>query len=366
MVPESSAGGRRAPTVVSADEPAWVARLRRAARLDLAPAHRQPSTPLVVVATLAALVASIGVDELAVHVATSMFPTTRHFSHFRFADYATLTVVGVLLACVAWPAVTRLSSAPRWLFFRLAVVAMLALWIPDGWLLLRGETAKGVAVLMVMHLLIALVTYNLLVHVAGIGGPSGAGPSVARTGGPPAPLQLSELAVRQIWNTMAALVAAEFALGVATIVSVPFRRPDAVLPHRATWLYAAHGAVGISLGVGALLVLGLSAAAGRMARIGAVMGAVGMLLGLAGGVLATFQATRLLGMGVMLVGTVIAGIGYLVPSLEALGKAEAARAEAARAELSVARGAPADAVLATSDVGDEPSVNGHGAEPSAE
>jgi hypothetical protein len=63
-----------------------------------------------------------------------------------------------------------------------------------------------------------------------------------------------------------------------------------------------------------------------MARIGAVMGAVGVGIGLGGGVLAEFSATRLLGMGLMLVGVVVAGIGYLVPALEAFGQAEAARA----------------------------------------
>jgi hypothetical protein len=40
------------------------------------------------------------------------------------------------------------------------------LWLPDLFILYRGQPADAVAVLMVMHLAIALVTYNLLVHVA--------------------------------------------------------------------------------------------------------------------------------------------------------------------------------------------------------
>jgi hypothetical protein len=40
--------------------------------------------------------------------------------HLRFADHAKLTVIGVVIACAEWPIVTRVSSAPRWLFFRLA------------------------------------------------------------------------------------------------------------------------------------------------------------------------------------------------------------------------------------------------------
>jgi len=86
--------------------------------------------------------------------------------HFRFTDYAKLTVIGVIIACAAWPVVTRVSSAPRWLFFRLAILVTLFLWLPDLYILYRGQSADAVAVLMVMHLAIALVTYNLLVHVA--------------------------------------------------------------------------------------------------------------------------------------------------------------------------------------------------------
>ena len=61
---------------------------------------------------------------------------------------------------------TRISSAPRWLFFRLAILVTLVLWLPDLYILYKGESAKAVAVLMVMHLAIAVVTYNLLAHIA--------------------------------------------------------------------------------------------------------------------------------------------------------------------------------------------------------
>jgi hypothetical protein len=62
--------------------------------------------------------------------------------------------------------VTRISSAPRWLFFRLAILVTLVLWLPDVWIWMKGESAQGVAVLAIMHLAIALVTYNVLVRVA--------------------------------------------------------------------------------------------------------------------------------------------------------------------------------------------------------
>ena len=64
----------------------------------------------------------------------------------------------MVIACAAWPVVTRLSSAPRWLFFRLAVLVTLVLWAPDLYILDLGQPARAVAVLIVMHLAIALVT----------------------------------------------------------------------------------------------------------------------------------------------------------------------------------------------------------------
>jgi CDP-diglyceride synthetase len=88
--------------------------------------------------------------------------------HFQFSDYARLTIIGVIIACVAWPIVTRISSAPRWLFFRLAIVVTVVLLLPDVYLLEQGQPAKAVAVLMCMHLAIALVTYNALVRLAPI------------------------------------------------------------------------------------------------------------------------------------------------------------------------------------------------------
>jgi hypothetical protein len=309
----------------------------RVAGVDFAPRHRQPSSRLLLLATAFALTGSLLVDDALVHAGTTLFPSTRGFAHFRVSDYASLTVIGVLVACAGWPIVTRVTSAPRRLFFRLAVAVTVVLWLPDGWLLLRGETGAGVAVLMAMHLAIAVLTYNVLVHVA----PVRRLPPADLAGG--APRRITRDDVRRACNAMAVLVGLELAVGVAAIVTVPFRRPDAVVPSRGTWVYAAHGAIGVVLGVGAIVVLVMAVTLDgeRTARIGAWVGAAGVAVGMLGGVLATFQSARLLGMGVMMLGVVVAGIGYLVPSLEAMAKAEAARAEAARAELGRATGTAA-------------------------
>jgi hypothetical protein len=141
------------------------------AKIDLSPPHRQPSGIRVVVASLAAIIGSLVADAIIVAVTTSLYPATKGFAHFRFSDYAKLTVVGVVIACVAWPIVTRLCAAPRWLFFRLAIVVTAVLFLPDLYLLLKGQSATAVAALMVMHVAIALITYNLLVHLAPVGEP---------------------------------------------------------------------------------------------------------------------------------------------------------------------------------------------------
>lgn len=44
-------------------------------------------------------------------------------------------------------AALRISSAPRWLFCRLAILVTLALWLPDAYIWYLGQPADAVAVL---------------------------------------------------------------------------------------------------------------------------------------------------------------------------------------------------------------------------
>jgi len=122
--------------------------------------------PRILLATVAAVAGTLGADALLVVIGQAAFPGTRGYVHFQFPDYAKLTVIGVAIACAAWPVVTRISSDPRWLFFRMAILVTLVLWLPDVYILVRGQPADAVAVLFLMHLAIALVTYNLLVQLA--------------------------------------------------------------------------------------------------------------------------------------------------------------------------------------------------------
>ena len=135
-------------------------------KIDFAPTHRQPSTARLVLATVVSLVGSLALDAALVAIGEAAFPSTKGYVHFRFSDYSKLTIIGVVIACAAWPVVTRISSAPRWLFFRSAIVVTLVLFLPDLYILKQGQPAKAVAVLMCMHLVIALVTYNALVRLA--------------------------------------------------------------------------------------------------------------------------------------------------------------------------------------------------------
>ncbi len=120
--------------------------------IDFRPADPQPSWARLVVATVVALVGSLAVDAALVAAGKAVFPGTVHFAHFQFGDYAKLTVIGVLIACAGWPVVTRVSSRPRWVFLRAAVAVSTVLLLPDVYMLIRGESPRGVVVLMAMHL----------------------------------------------------------------------------------------------------------------------------------------------------------------------------------------------------------------------
>jgi hypothetical protein len=152
---------------VSVQLPTPVDRALRLFHVDFAPAHRQPSAGSVIAATVASLAGSLLADAILVVIAQRVFPATRGYAHFQFSDYAKLTVIGVIVACAAWPIVTRISSRPRWLFLRMAVLVTLVLWLPDVYILVKGQPVRAVAFLFLMHLAIAVVTYNCLVRIAG-------------------------------------------------------------------------------------------------------------------------------------------------------------------------------------------------------
>ena len=128
------------------------------ARVDLSPRHRVPHPAAVLGGTILSVGLCLLADALAVKAGTAVFPATRGYPHFRFG--------GVVIACLAWPAVVRVTRDPRWVFARLAVLVTAVLLLPDLYIWLTGQPGRAVLVLVVMHVLIALITCNVLVRVA--------------------------------------------------------------------------------------------------------------------------------------------------------------------------------------------------------
>jgi hypothetical protein len=276
----------------------------------------------------------LAADALLVALGTKVFASTRGYVHFGFADYSKLTIIGVVIACLAWPVVTRISSTPRWLFFRLAVLVTIVLWLPDLWLVIRHQPVRAVAVLMTMHLAIALVTYNALVHVAPERSPDhGHGQA-----DPAALSQTSGIRRRRhlvaghdaagpepswvwgvvVWVAMVCAVGLEFVVGVVALLVVPIGRPDQWIPRTGRSVYLVHVGLGGLLVLGAGTLLAASWSAARVLRLSALAGAAGILLGACGGMLAVVHAARLGGIVLMFLGSTLAVFGYVTPVVDSL------------------------------------------------
>lgn len=296
------------------------------ARVDLTPATEPPTGRRMIVVSALSIVASVGIDAAIVKIATVLYPAIRGYSHFRITDYGALTAIGVIAACAAWSTVVRISSSPRWLFFRLAIIVMTFLWLPDLWLLAKHEPTKGVFALMAMHLAVALVTYNFLVHFATVrfdaiersGG--GSARSVSSTtpvqaGVTPTPVRrpIALVVGRMVWASMVIAVTIELLVGLSEIVFVPFNRPDGWFSKQGEALSVAHALLGGVLGLGAIAIFVVTLRKGRLERIAGLTGLSGLALGAIGGVLTYDRSLRLWGMGLMFLGVAVAFFGYLVP-----------------------------------------------------
>jgi hypothetical protein len=114
---------------------------------------------------------------------------------------------------------------------------------------------------------------------------------------------------------LAIAVGCELLAGIAALVLVPLGRPSAWLPSQGEVIYLIHAVFGafIALGAGALVVH--VKGAGRLPGIVAWLGLSGVLLACGGGLLTEVHSlVRLLGIAVMFVGTVCAGLSYMIPT----------------------------------------------------
>jgi hypothetical protein len=118
-------------------------------------------------AGLIAAAASLAAGVALASIGQAAFAVPASFGKFSFGTYALLTVLCVAGATATWAAVTRLCSRPRWLLTRLAALVTALFLIPDFLLLgTPGNPAGPVAILMLMHLAIAVITYTALVKIA--------------------------------------------------------------------------------------------------------------------------------------------------------------------------------------------------------
>jgi hypothetical protein len=287
-----------------------------------------PKPERVLVALLLALAGSLAIDASLVALGTTAFPATKGYGHFHFSDYGLLTAVGVVLASAAWVVIARLSSDPRRVLFRFAVAVTIVLWLPDIWLLIEHQPATAVAVLMCMHLGIALVTYNLLIHVApardvpaGDLAMQGGGEHQEKDRELGGSLSAHQVDARTfqvgqwVWVLMMIGIGLELALGIVALVAVPVHRPDGWVPEQGRAVYLIHAVLG---GILTLVAMWLVTVAPRqrVVRAGIVIGLVGLALGAGGGVLAVYHPSRFAGLALMFAGTLVAFFGYLIPLIE--------------------------------------------------
>ena len=115
---------------------------------------------------------------------------------------------------------------------------------------------------------------------------------------------------------MGVLVTVDLVLGVAALISVPYHRHTAIVPAHGKVVYLAHAVLGALLGAAAVAIVPKARRMERPLRLGAVTGLVGIGVAALGGMLATIQSLRLVGMGLMLVGAVTAEAGYLMPLID--------------------------------------------------
>jgi hypothetical protein len=142
---------RKFATALRADLPG-VAGLRNLLRFLLA----------AVLSVILSLLACAGVAAATI----AAVPSLGGYEHLRWPDWTKLTVIGIVLASLGWPLACAIWSRARRPFLILTVLVTVVSLVPDIWILRQGQPAGGVLALVVMHIVVAIVTYPTLVLVA--------------------------------------------------------------------------------------------------------------------------------------------------------------------------------------------------------
>jgi integral membrane protein len=117
-------------------------------------------------------------------------------------------------------------------------------------------------------------------------------------------------------RALVALVAAEFVLGIAAVVVIPFSRPSGWVPAKGAAVYAAHASLGVVAVLGAIALLVRLRGAPHAAHVVGWLGLVSLVVAGVGGLLTEARSTvRFFGMALMLLGTAFAAFAYMIPTL---------------------------------------------------
>lgn len=121
--------------------------------------------------------------------------------------------------------------------------------------------------------------------------------------------------VKWVWVMMMIGIGVEFATGVAALAVVPVDRPDGWFPTGGEVAYLIHAGLGAVLML-VTLSLVLVVPEQGIVRVGVFIGLAGLALGAVGGSLTAYHPSRFVGLLLMLVGTLVAFFGYLIPLAE--------------------------------------------------
>lgn len=125
-------------------------------------------------------------------------------------------------------------------------------------------------------------------------------------------------AIANLARVLLVLSAVDVAFGIGAVALLPLHRATGFLPSEQRGIYVAHAALGLPLVAGGFVLLARTLHASRISRLTGWIGMVGVALAGLGGLLTASDPLRLAGMAVMLIGAVIAGFGYALPSFEKL------------------------------------------------
>jgi hypothetical protein len=127
---------------------------------------------------------------------------------------------------------------------------------------------------------------------------------------------------RHLAAALALLCGVESVLGIGALVAIPTGRPSGWLPSSGTTVYLAHAVLGLPLALGAAVLFVRVRGSTRILLLSGWIGGTGVALAGIGGLLTAAHPLRLVGLACMLVGPLIGGFGYLLPTFDRLDGAQ--------------------------------------------